>query len=188
MCDLLRTLYASAGSWRAVAALLGKYDGAMWAKIAHGKRPATFEQRNLVLRAAGLPEETHTPLQVVAQSNVQTVFVLSDQANAAALFTMGGGDLVRARFEVGELADGEAATVSVTACHKAQERRRGRHGRKILLLSEMDAESPETERRKSGDLPRISSAVQRARAAFDYVPDADEVAAFMVALNQMEAM
>ena len=179
MLDLLRTLYASAGSWRAVAALLGKYDGAMWAKIANGKRPATFEQRNLVLRASGLPEEEHTPLQVVEQSNVQTVFVLSGQPNAAALFTMGGGDLVRARFEVGELEDGEVTTVSVTACHKAQERRKGRRGSSILRLSELDAESPETDRRNTGDLSRIASAVQRARAAFDYVPSAAEVATWM---------
>ena len=162
MLDLLRTLYASAGSWQGVADLLGKYDRAMWAKIANGKRPATFEQRNLVLKAAVLPEETHTPLQVVAQSNVQTVFVLSDQANAAALFTMGGGDLVRARFEVGELEDGEAASVLVTTCHKAQERRRHRRGSSILRLSELDAHGLETVRGKSGNLAAITATGGRA--------------------------
>ena len=169
MLDLLRTLYSDAGSWQGVADLLGKYDRAMWAKIANGKRPATFEQRNLVLKAAGLPEETHTPLQIVAQSNVQTVFVLSDQANAAALFTMGGGDLVRARFEVGELADGEAATVSVTTCHKAQERRKGRQPILSLSLKNLSAESPKTNRGNTGNLAAITAAASLAAQVYEEV-------------------
>jgi len=185
--DLLRTL-KTGRTWDATATALGNiYSGAFLRLVLRGERHAPLDLVNAVRVHFDLESLTETPAQTVAASGVDRVVQLSRRPNTAILAAV-SGDVCRVTIRTGELADGDSPSVSITLGYVPPKRRRARYGRGILLLSEMDAQGPETIRGKSGDLTRISDAVQHARAALDYVPTASECAAWLAALNQMEVM
>jgi len=194
MLDLLRTLYASAGSWRAVAAIITRIGGVSksdvwWLQLAAEKKTPTRHDVNAV-RACfpGWPVVPPSAVEVVGALNILDAVIADKNPDTAVLLRTGGAHIVKVLAKVSATRPTDGATSLATFGSIAQVKRRDRKLIHALSFSNLGAESPKTERGKSGDLTRISSAVQRARAAFDYVPDADEVAAWMATLNQMEAM
>jgi len=172
MIDLLNRL-KEGRNWVQVATLLGEYSPAMWMLIAAGKRHATLKQTNLVRAACGLPPLTQTPAEAVAASGVDRVIPLSKQPNTALLVAV-SGDVVKVNLKTGVLADGQAVGVSCTACNEAQAKRGKRQDSSVPFMSEL-AKLPvsafATQRGKTGHLATITAAAQRARAAWDAIPD-----------------
>ena len=161
MLDLLRTL-KDGRTWQQVSDVLGNiYSGAFLRLVLLGERHAPLNLVNTVRAHFNLEPLTETPADAVAASGVDRVVKLSKRPNTAFLAAV-SGDVCRVIIKTGELPVGDAPSVSVTLGYVAPERRKGRHGRKILLLSELDAHGLETVRGKSGNLAAITATGGRA--------------------------
>ena len=193
MRDLLRTLKAGR-TWREVAAILAGIGGvtkspSWWLLVARGDKAATRQDANAI-RACfpGWPDIPPSAGEALGLYGIERAVIAAADPDTAVLLQTDGAHIVTVLAKVSATQPPGGATSLVTLGNIAQVKRRDRKPIHALSFSNLDAESPKTNRRKTGDLTRISRAIQRARAAFDYVPNADEVAAWMATLNQTEAM
>ena len=176
MRNLLAALYASAGNWRAVAAIIAKCSGvrksaSWWLQIARGDKQSRREDVNAVRRCfPGWPDLLPTADELVDDFGVETAIVVDDDPDAALFVNRQGLHISQIVMKASESEPQTVASRLVTAgnIHVAKRRRRG-----SVALNYMDdfdtlpASAFSTHYGKTGNLAAIADAARRAREAQD---------------------
>ena len=172
MIDLLNRV-KEGRTWEQVAERLGKYSGAFWRLLANGQRHATLEQTNIVRIACGLAPLEQSPSEAVAEAGVDRVLYCSKRPNTAILAAI-SGEVCHVTIRAGKSQAGDSTTIPITLSYSHGEQRGKRQDSSVPFMSElakMGQSAFATQRGKTGHLATIADAAQRARAAWDAVPE-----------------